>query len=38
MRMRAINPPTIVGDKIAKALGFIISLKDTIATIATQRL
>lgn len=38
MRMTAVNPPTIIGDKIAKAPGFIISLKDAVATIATQRL
>ena len=32
-----INPPTAIGDMIAKAPGFIISRKDADATIATQR-
>ena len=31
------NVPTTIGDIIAKTPGFIISLKDADATIATQR-
>ena len=32
-----INLPTTIGDIMAKAPGFIISLRDADATIATQR-
>jgi hypothetical protein len=34
---RAVNPPTAIGETIAKAPGFIISLRDADATMATQR-
>jgi hypothetical protein len=34
---RAVNPPTTIGETIAKAPGFIISLKDADATMSTQR-
>jgi hypothetical protein len=37
MRRRAVNPPTAIGETIAKTPGFIISLKAADATIATQR-
>ena len=36
-QQRAIDAPTTIGDTIAKAPGFIISLKDADATMATQR-
>lgn len=32
-----VNSPTTIGEMIAKAPGFIISLNDADATIATQR-
>lgn len=37
LRQKADNLPTTMGDTIAKTPGFIISLKDADATIATQR-
>jgi hypothetical protein len=37
IKWQAINLPTTIGDIIAKAPGFIISLRDADATIATQR-
>lgn len=36
-KMRLLNPPTAIGDTIAKAPGFIISFKDADATMATHR-
>lgn len=37
MKAKRDNVPTTIGDAIAKAPGFIISLKDADATIATHR-
>ena len=37
IKTRLLDSPTTIGETIAKAPGFIISLKDADATIATQR-